>query len=282
MNTRNLQTVLGVATATVCSICMMGQAAYAGSLHNGWNYAIDSFNDGVNGSRIGTNSKYEFYGMAVKEHGDTISVAVNANTPLGGWSAPGAGNGNIAWGDMLFNFTGSSLGDANGNLFGIHFDAANDGSTALGVYSNVTATSVGSTNNGFGTLSAHSANVQGKGGTPSMADLSESDPYFDNKTLNIIESGTKIGDINLLNQGELSNLGLDFGHFDATGDYTFGFSFDKSLLPEGNYIAHLFAECANDGMAIESVPEPSSMTGLAMLGATLVGSQLRKRRQQTV
>ena len=117
-------------------------------------------------------------------------------------------------------------------------------------------------------------------------DLSSDDPYFGNSTLNIIESGTKIGDIDLLDQGQLSNLGLDFGHFNAAGDYTFGFSFDKSLLPEGNYIAHLFAECANDGMAIEGdikgVPEPSSMTGLAMLGATLVGSQLRKRRQQTV
>lgn len=282
MNTRNLQTVFGVATATVCSICMMGQAAYAGSLHNGWNYAIDSFNDGVNGSLIGSNSQYEFYGMAVKEHGNTFSVAINANTPLGGWSAPGAGNNNIAWGDMLFNFTGSSLANANGNLFGIHFDAANDGTTSLGVYSNVTATSVGSTNNGFSTLSSHSASVLNKGGTPSMADLSESDPYFDNSTLNIIQDGTKIGDINLLNQDQLSNLGLDFGHFNATGDYTFGFSFDKSLLPEGNYIAHLFAECANDGMAIKSVPEPSSMTGLAMLGATLVGSQLRKRRKQTV
>lgn len=52
----------------------------------------------------------------------------------------------------------------------------------------------------------------------------------------------------------------------------------RSLLPSGDFLAHLFFECANDGLAIEgnfqepkppvSTPEPSSMLALALLGGT--------------
>lgn len=287
MNNLNLKTLLGTATATAFLICATGEAARAGSLYGGWNYAIDSFQDGVNGSIIGSNSKYEFYGMAIKEDVNSISVAINANLGLGGEKTSGARNGSIAWGDLFFNFTGSNLNKANRNssLFAIHFDAENDatGTSGLGVYSNVKAMSVTRANRGFGNLNSHYNYVTNKGGTASMADLAEKDTYFKNKTYNVIKKGTKIGDIDLLDEGELSQEGLDFGNFGAIGTNTFGFSFDKSLLPADNYIAHIFAECANDGMAIKGeikgVPEPSSMAGLAMLGATVAGSQLRKRRR---
>ncbi|MEX0269713.1 PEP-CTERM sorting domain-containing protein, partial [Leptolyngbyaceae cyanobacterium UHCC 1019] len=46
-----------------------------------------------------------------------------------------------------------------------------------------------------------------------------------------------------------------------------------------NFIATLFAECGNDGMAIESaaVPEPTTMAGLALAGSGL--TLLRRRRR---
>lgn len=132
-----------------------------------------------------------------------------------------------------------------------------------------------------------------------MGDLAQTEPYFKRDgnwtVLNSIKSGTYEGAVNILNN--LSGLGLDFGHFGAIGDYTFGFSFDKSLMPVGEFVAHLFAECANDGIAIRrslnemvlvsrpttDVPEPASTAGLAWLGLTFFGAQLRKRlRDNTI
>jgi hypothetical protein len=90
-------------------------------------------------------------------------------------------------------------------------------------------------------------------------------------------------------------VGLDFGQYGAVGDYTFGFSFDRSLLPEdgGDFIAHLVAECINDGMAllgqlpsvtrvdtpdpVQEAPEPALASGLLLLGSLGV---LKRRTQQ--
>ena len=47
-------------------ITLQQQKATAATLSNGWNYAIDSFTDGVTGPQIG-GGEFEFYGIAVKE-----------------------------------------------------------------------------------------------------------------------------------------------------------------------------------------------------------------------
>lgn len=264
------------------SICMV-QPASAGSLHNGWNYAIDSFTDGYSGGTIGANSAYEMYGIATTLQNGRFYIALNGNMPITGAYSNNASDGNIGWGDLLINFTGNNLSQANGNLFGVRFAATNNsGVPSLGVYSNVTAQSVTGSNSGFDNLNAYNSSVQVAGGTPTLADLSATDPYFDlsGAILNSIGSGTKVGDIQTLSVSDLTGLGIDFGHFSATGSQTLGFSFDQSLLPMGNFIATLFAECGNDGIAVQSaaVPEPTTMAGLAL--ATGAGAYMKRRKNK--
>lgn len=286
MKFNKFATILGTVAATATVIGMTAPQANAGTLTGGWNYAIDSFNDGTTGNTIGQNSAFEFYGIAIKEEADKIYVALNTNLALGGKAYSNAGNGLVGYGDLLFNFTGNNVTNANGSFFGIRFDDKNDASVgSTGVYSGVTAKSVASSNVGYSTLSSYASAVSGLGGSASMADLSQSDAYFNDQTLNVIQSGTKVGDIEYIN--DFSQLNLDFGQFGATGSQTLGFSFDKALLPNGDYLAQLLAECANDGMAIsgkftgnsggsEDVPEP--ITGL-IAAAGLGGAVLRKTKK---
>lgn len=298
MKTQTLKTLVGTAAATVCLLGVTGQAANAMPVEpiSDWDYAIDSFNDGYNLGTIGANSGYEFYGMAIKEDtaNNSILVALNANMPLAGNSSSHANDGHIGWGDLMFNFSGDNLDTANTNrnLFGIRFAPGTDSGVGMGVYSDVKAKTVTGANSGFEDLEQHQNKVKNKGGTATMADLAQTDPYFAQKSrpLTSIKSGTKIGDVNILS--DISGLGIDFGQFGAIGNHTFGFSFDKSLLPVGDFVAHLFAECANDGMAIEGefqmamnpddpnteVPEPTGTAALALLGLSFVGDRLRKHR----
>ncbi|HBE19880.1 MAG TPA: PEP-CTERM sorting domain-containing protein [Cyanobacteria bacterium UBA11149] len=289
------RSLLGTALASLCFISATARAAQAGTLHNGWNYAIDSLSDGVTGGVIGTNGAFEFYGLALHENRDRIFIAINANLPLTGYDAPDVTNGSIAYGDLFFNFSGHSfpIASQNSELFAIRFAGVNDaGVKDMGVYRHVSAKNVTQINSGFSNLQEYSDYVRLYGGIPSMADLAIDDPYFAQagswNILNDIASGDWVGDITFLNHTELSLLGLDFGYFNPTGSQTIGFSFDKGLLPSGDFIAHLLAECANDGMALQgqlaqplvddvkTVPEPSGMMGMILFGLGLVASQWLK------
>jgi hypothetical protein len=278
--------------AVFCTvIALQQQKATAATLSNGWNYAIDSFSDGVTGVQIG-GGEFEFYGIAVKETSDTAFVAINSNLSLAGYADSAAQRGNINYGDLFFNFSGQNFNtaNANGSLFGIRFAEGNDsGVTTTGVYSNVTAKNVTQTNEGFSNLSQYNARVQSAGGTPSMGDLSATDPYFEQNgpVLNSIATGTKVGEINSLTPAALSALGLNFGQFNAVGSQTIGFSFNKSSMPSGQYIANLFAECANDAIAIkgsfekasaEAIPEPSTIFG-TLVGLSILAAKRKLKRQ---
>ncbi len=301
MNTLTLKNIIKVAATSICISAISGQAANAGQMHGGWNYAIDSFEDGVqSGYTVGADSGYEFYGMAIKEAGDRVYIGMNSNLALDGRYSSGAQDNNISYGDLFFNFSGDNLttANSNGELFGIRFAGTNDSGVAeTGVFSNVVGQNVAGQNSGFSHLKSHNDRVKSvSGNDASMADLAPTDTYFqdyyeqDWSVPNSIASGTKIGDISMLDETALSGLGLDFGHFNATGTYTFGFSFDRALLPGSDYIAHLFAECINDGMAIAgnlpqiaednsaSVPEPTSVMGLAAVGLIGASGKLRKRK----
>ncbi len=256
--------------ACASTLCLIASPVQAGTLHNNWNYAIDSYNDGVSGGQVG-GGIFEFYGMAFREIGNQMIFAINTNLPLAGKADPNAVNGSISYGDLFLNFSGTDFktANSNGDLFGIRFSPYNDSGVGLGVYSNVTAQNVTQTNSGFSDLTSYNNYVQSQGGTPSNGDLSATDPYFEQtgnyNILNSIASGTKIGDINFLSSAELITQGLDFAHFGATGSQTIAFSFDKSSLPIGGFIANFFAECANDGITLrgesQKVPEPSAMIG---------------------
>jgi hypothetical protein len=104
---------------------------------------------------------------------------------------------------------------------------------------------------------------------------------------NVIDTGTKVGNISPLTAAVLStNLGLNFGKYGANRAYTFGFQFDKSLLPTGDFLANLFYECGNSGIAdagsiiptANPVPEPTTMLGLALGGIGLVAGKMKRRQ----
>ena len=287
MKLNKFTTIFTTVAVTATAIGMTAPQANAGTLKGGWNYAIDSFNDGTEGNTIGQESAFEFYGIAIKEGAEKIYVALNSNLALNGKAYSSAGNGLVGYGDLFFNFTDKNFNKASNKkkLFAIRFDDKNDAEVnSTGVYSNVKAKSVTRTNVGYGSLSSHANAVRDLGGSASMADLAQDDNYFKNQTKNVIKKGRKIGDIEYIN--DFSQLNLDFGQFGATGSHTIGFSFDKALLPNGNYLAQLLAECANDGMAIighlggsESVPEP--ITGLiaaAAFGGAALGKVKKSKK----
>jgi hypothetical protein len=274
--------------AIFCAIFALQQPkATAATLSNGWNYAIDSFNDGVTGGQVG-GGDFEFYGIAITETSDTAFIAINSNLSLAGYANIGAERGNVNYGDLFFNFSSQNFNtaNANGSLFAVRFAAGNDSGVATtGVYTNVTPKSVTQTNLGFTNLNQYNTRVASQGGIPSMGDLAATDPYFEqtgNRTvLNSIATGTKVGEINFLTPATLSALGLNFAQFNAVGSQTIGFSFNKSSMASGNYIANFFAECANDGIAIqgsfEAVPEPSTWFG-TLVGLSFLGIGAAKRK----
>lgn len=266
-----------------------------------WNYSMDSSTDGHQiGGVVGSESAFEFYGMAMMEKDGQIYIGMNSNLSLDGANSSHANDGVISYGDLFFNFTGDGLDDAAGNLFAIHFaNNTNSGVSEAGVYRNVTGKNVAGQNSGFQHLNHHANTVNGLsvnqngGDGANMADLASNDAYWQSginqnyKAVTSIASGQKVGGINMLESTALASLGLDFASYGGAGSETFGFSFDRSLLPDGDFIAHIFAECVNDGMAMagnlasadvdpESVPEPASILGLLAVG----GVMLNRKRER--
>ena len=103
--------------------------------------------------------------------------------------------------------------------------------------------------------------------------------------LNVIDTYETVvsNDVTFIN--DFSELGLDFANnLPHVGEdaYTYGFSFDISNLPKGDFIAHLMAECANDSVAIigsldsQDVPEPATAASFVVLG---LGLAMRRRQR---
>lgn len=257
--------------------------ANAGTLHNGWNYAIDSFEDGS--PKAG--SQYEQYGLAFRQIGMTGYFAINGNMPLAGINVSGAPNGSVAHGDLFLNFSGQDLDDkdafSDSGVFAIRFSSANDSLSTepkgtLGLFSNLKVASFSSANSGYGTLQAYYNAYWGK--TNAMGDLDTTEKvieYLGSGTMYAnITAGTKLSDIALLDKSALDGLDLDFAHFRPVGSHVFGFSVDLSKLPRGQFTAHFLEECINDGVALRAqIPEPGT---LALLGLALAVVPLRRRR----
>lgn len=279
--------------AFVAASLTLSVASHAATLYNGWYYAIDAQDDGSGGS------VYEERGLSFRTDGNTAYVAIGGNMPLGGVQSSSYLNGRINLGDLFFNFSAHNLDTTSKFtdplVYGIRFDALNDSLSGvsgngpdptLGLFKNITAISLTTSNNGWSTLQNY--NNAGFGRTTSaMGDLQSTLGDVKNYLGNgaqypNIASGTKIGDITLLDRSQLTALGLDFGHFgaDPNGNNVFGFSFDRTLLPYGDFTAHLFEECINDGVAIQAanVPEPGSMT-LLSAGLIALSATLKKRRR---
>ena len=289
---RSLQSITLAAAALGCVVAAP-QAAQAGELYQGWNYTIDSFNDGTEGSTIGDNSAFEFYGLAYQETADSVIFAFNSNLDIDGYDYSSARGGSIGYGDMFINFGEGSFADAEGtdDLFAVNF-ADNDTNKDAGLYSSVTSKSLTTKNAGYSKIKNHTNTVANLGGSASHGDLAADDAYFNkNKAARThIKTGTYESGITMLDSFD----GLDFDHFGANGSNTYGFSIDKSKLTMGSFVANFFAECGNDGIAIEgeltglvatpedpdtqAVPESSPMAGLLVVGMMAGGAALRKRR----
>lgn len=288
-----LPKVLTGAALLALSVTMAGpQQAQAGTLDlsSGWNYSIGLESNGSGGAA------YALTGLAIKQDANNLYIAINGGTdPTKGTYNSGSTNNNINYGDMFFNFTGKDFATANAasSLFGIHFAPNTSGATQMGLYSNVQAKSVALTHNGYGSVQKYFNNGYGSlqtEGTDLNTQAKTIAYYGNNGTgpiYNVIDKGTKVADISPLTAAVLgTSLGLDFGKYDAKSAYTFGFQVSKSALPTGDFMANLFYECGNSGIANAGsitpgapVPEPMTMLGLALGGIGLVAGKMKQRRQ---
>ncbi|AFY37283.1 hypothetical protein Lepto7376_0909 [[Leptolyngbya] sp. PCC 7376] len=269
---------LGLGLMTVGAITggfAVERPADAFVVHNGWNYSIDTYNDSTPFDANG-NGLYEIFGTAYRVVDDTVTVAISSNVNLeNGVDSLSAEDGKVHFADILLNFTGKSLDETNGELFGIHFAANNDsGVSELGIYSNVTATSVSDINSGWNSLQEYNDSVLGNGVTPKIGDLVYDDSYFDldQATPTSISLGTKIGDIEFISN--VNSLGLDFDFFGNAGSELIAFTFDKGLLPTGKALYHLAMECNNDMLAghYESFSDhPNEVPTPAMILPAILG-----------
>ena len=291
---KTLKTILATSAATVGAIALTGQQAAAFDLLEngtaftlfleclndgvglvvdsdkadayGWQYAIDSVNDGTHVGGVG--GDYEIYGMAVLETESEIWVTVNANTPLLGHYFDGAADKNIGWGDLFVDLDGTNFESArdDGDLFGVKFAGTNDSGVGdTGVYSGIGTESVASDNSGFSSLSSHDNKVETDyGGTASLGDLNV-DPnniyYGENLSDNVIAYGQREGGITYRTERELAAMGYNGNQFG--GSDTIAFSFNKSSLGLNN--------------PSEEVPEPFSMAALGAVGIGLMKRKMRKR-----
>lgn len=217
-----------------------------------WNSVQDSASDGINGDDVGGNV-YEIYGIAYKETCDKIIFAVSSNLPPAGNPARGVTGGEVTLGDIILNFTGQGIEQANGNLHAIRFRPNNDaGVSQAGVYKNVTAKSVAKDNGILlDNLQEYVDFVNANGGTHSFGgDLPPN--YFDpsQHIKNVIGSGERVGGVQFLRPDhELLQDAASLPGF-SQGQYIYGCSIDKSMLPGGKGIAYLAMECSNDIIAI--------------------------------
>ncbi len=253
-----------------------------------WTYTLDSPNDGYNSGILGENSNYELYYAVHRSDEQRLYFAFNNNMPLSGVPTSTALNGSVSWGDLFLNFSGQDFDTAHdsGSLFGIRFTEFNDsGVASLGLYTGITAQSVTHLNNGFQSLSDYNSRVANAGGVPSLGDLEANTNYFNqtNPMRNVMATGTRIGDIEPLSAEQLGSL------MPGQGRYSYGFSVDRSLLPTGSFIANLYAECINEGVAIaglnperssstnqSAVPEPSLMLGILSVGGAILYHRKRQ------
>lgn len=285
---QNIAKYAGVTIALSLSFVTSQQAQAATlDMGTGWNYSIGLASNGSGGPEFALSA------IAFKQDAQNVYIAINGGAdPAKGVYEEGATNNNINDGDLFFNFTGKDFATANASqsLFGIHFAANDSGVTETGVYSHVTAKSVALTHNGYSNLQEYFDSGWGSDLTQG-SDLStpqQTKDYYGNNglspILNEIQTGKKVADISPLTAAVLGTL--NFGKYGANSAYTFGFQFNKFALPLGDFMANLFFECGNSGIAIagaiepspsSSVPEPLSILGMLLGSGGLLGMKLKRQ-----
>lgn len=270
----------GLAVAPTCKLCPPGA----------WQYGLDSLDDGVERISAGKVSvggnSFEIHGIAMKQQGDIITVAISGNLPHNGGYF---GGNHIGWGDLIFDFSGSKaagrVGTPSGGVYGVHFASHNDsGVSQKGVYEVTGLKNVTLPNAGFKSLYAFQQTVLKKGNTPSLGSLPASPYYPDpnseegeymwdgshyfsasgNKEYQVptsIGAGNLVAELTSPPEYVLHDLEFDLSeqviepeskhNLSKTGDTTtMVFSFKRQPGMTGDFVAYLFTECLNDGVLI--------------------------------
>ncbi len=240
-------------------------------------------------------SRYDIRGMAVLTEGNKtyILIASNMPDPLNG--NPGHESLNsphkfIARGDILINLNcaNETLFDSskNNHLYGIRFDPENEsGVQGLGVYKDVMAKSVALNNYGPKDL----AQYLNLAPSAKEGDFSKKEMItlrgLQNKPLNMIDKGMKIGDVKVLSAAQLPNFeGFNLDSFKGKHN-VFGVEFNTSLLnlESTSWCAHYAMECFNDSIGqehiIPEIPQNFALVSLFMVLMTGTILFLRQRLQ---
>jgi hypothetical protein len=233
---------------------------------NSWQYMVDSDDDstekvapyGPFDVAVG-NTVFEIYGIAIKDNGDSIAVAINANLPLAGTdaSAPALNvpDNNIGWGDLMLDLDEDHIPD-----YAVHFADSNDsGATeGLGLYALNSTKDVTAENHGWQTLTLYESAVLGQGGSVSFGAADPWRSFFDAVAMRAqpieINEGSKVAELTLLNEAALIDMGLEVEQMGAVKAQLIGFQFDKveALSNSGDISAFIFTECLNDGVVINT------------------------------
>ena len=230
----------------VCAPCLLDPPSMD------WQYAKDSFKDVTGYPAL------ELYGLAIKQEGDTLIVAINAGMGPEGWNVPAdlAGphkvtDGNVGPTDFVMDF--------DGKKYAVHFSPHSDsGVTELGLYTQPTLIDVTKQNYGHPRLDTYLTII---GDAATMADIPLPNSYFEMNGFRdlpmSIGTATKVENDNYqaLTEAELKAKGLNFeaGLNTTTnklGPFTYGFSFTKPADMVDRFVAYLFTGCSNDGIAI--------------------------------
>ena len=263
--------------------------AHAGNLINGWDYARDDYSyDGSDANGFSPTSRFDIYGIGVKQVNNEVWVGINASTPLTGASYSSAADGNIGWGDLFLDFgVGSTFSSAQGSMLGIRFAATNDSiAPTTGVYTNVTGKSVALDNSGYTNLNHYANHAP----NAVIGDLALNDPYYaayaNAGVPNVINKfSSRIGDVQTLSSLELATLPVISAPNGSTHLNTFGFKFNLPSTYTGSFIGSLFLECINDAVAIKGnvrpVPVPPAIAGILAAGAFGGWRATRRKKQLT-
>ncbi|MBF2034764.1 MAG: hypothetical protein IGR92_04610 [Leptolyngbyaceae cyanobacterium T60_A2020_046] len=261
-------------------------------------YTPDGFRDGVSDGIAGdlATPGFELFGTGYVQQGDHLIIGINSNQPFDGVRRPGVSGGAINWGDLFLNFAPEADFEtalAAGQVYGVRFNPLNDSPVAIGIYQVTATASVTRINGGFVSVDDYIGRVTSQGQAPFFGTTPMGDrfTYLDRtKSDNVIGAGRLLStDVEYV--ADLSTLGFaqDFGFTDTlteTGAFTYGLRFNLDALPLGSFIAHLWAECINDGTSFTgetresetetSVPEPSLVLGFATIGALVFATGKRR------
>ncbi|MFN5856241.1 MAG: XDD3 family exosortase-dependent surface protein [Pseudanabaenaceae cyanobacterium] len=282
--------------ASIAAVAAMGiaqampAASYAGSLINGWNYAIDSPMDGIAGGVVGGNTNpYEIYGMGIKVTNSFVYVGVRANNPHG----TDITDDGIAWGDLFFDFAPGSGYQPAGKTYSyaVRFRsdyAAEDNGMQRGVYANSGALD-SQTANRYNSLSQYSTAVTNGGGSASIGDLPINSPYYPQNeeiktAIDPSNKGTYLGGITDLNSTQLTAMGFPSSAFGNGNSFGFSFARPAGFDINAGFTASLFWQCVNDAVAVQQQARPVPLPALAwgvIAAVGFGGAQLaRKKRIQ--